>query len=74
MVRVAKKLMDKAGKEGKPWISSLFDYRVTPQHCITSAITDTVNTQGEELTSTFQCSRCPRNAPTLPGTHKDARE
>ena len=31
MVRVAKKLMDKAGKEGKPWISGLFDYRVTPQ-------------------------------------------
>ena len=23
--------MDKAGKEGKPWISSLYDYRVTPQ-------------------------------------------
>ena len=31
MVDVAKKLMDKAGKEGKPWISGLFDYRVTPQ-------------------------------------------
>ena len=31
MVRVAKKLMDKAGKEGKPWISGLFDYRVSPQ-------------------------------------------
>ena len=31
MVGVAKKLMDKAGKEGKPWISGLFDYRVTPQ-------------------------------------------
>ena len=31
MVRVAKKLMDKAGKEGKPWISGLYDYRVTPQ-------------------------------------------
>ena len=31
MVRVSKKLMDKAGKEGKPWISGLFDYRVTPQ-------------------------------------------
>ena len=31
MVRVAKKLMDKAGKEEKPWISGLFDYRVTPQ-------------------------------------------
>ena len=31
MVGVAKKLMDKAGKEWKPWISGLFDYRVTPQ-------------------------------------------
>ena len=31
MVGVAKKLMDKAGKEGKPWISVLYDYRVTPQ-------------------------------------------
>ena len=31
MVRVAKKLMGKAGKEGKPWISGLFNYRVTPQ-------------------------------------------
>ena len=31
MVGVAKKLRDKAGKEGKLWISGLFDYRVTPQ-------------------------------------------
>ena len=31
MVGVAKKPMDKAGKEGKLWISGLFDYRVTPQ-------------------------------------------
>ena len=31
MVGVAKKLMDKAGKEGKPWILGLFDYRVIPQ-------------------------------------------
>ena len=31
MVRVAKKLIDNAGKEGKPWISGLFHYRVTPQ-------------------------------------------
>ena len=30
MVGVAKKLMEKAGKEGKPWISGMFDYRVTP--------------------------------------------
>ena len=31
MVRVAKKLMDKAGKEGKLWISGLYEYRVTQQ-------------------------------------------
>ena len=31
MIGVAKKLINKAGKEGKPWISGLFDYRVTPQ-------------------------------------------
>ena len=31
MVGVAKKLMDKAGREGEPWISGLFDYMVTPQ-------------------------------------------
>ena len=31
MVGVAKTLMDKAGNEGKPWISGLYDYRVTPQ-------------------------------------------
>ena len=31
MGEFAKKLMDKAGKEGKLWISGLFDYRVTPQ-------------------------------------------
>ena len=30
MVGVAK-LMDKAGSEGKPWISGLYEYRVTPQ-------------------------------------------
>ena len=30
MVGVAKKLMDKAAKEGKPWVLGLFDYRVTP--------------------------------------------
>ena len=31
MVGVAEKLMDKAGSEGKPWISGLYEYRVTPQ-------------------------------------------
>ena len=31
MVGVAKTLMVKSGKEGKLWISGLFDYRVAPQ-------------------------------------------
>ena len=31
MVGVAKKSMDKAGSEGKPWISGLYEYRVKPQ-------------------------------------------
>ena len=31
MVGVATKLMDKPGREGKLWISGLYDYRVTPQ-------------------------------------------
>ena len=31
IVGVAKKLMDKAGSEGKLWISGLYEYRVTPQ-------------------------------------------
>ena len=31
MVGVAKKLMDKAGSEGKPWISGPYEYGVTPQ-------------------------------------------
>ena len=31
MVAVAKELMDKARSEGKPWISGLYKYRVTPQ-------------------------------------------
>ena len=73
MVGVAKKLMDKAGKEGKPWISGLYDYRVTPQSGITIAITDTVHTKGENPAPTSKHSRHPRNAPNLPGTHEEAR-
>ena len=30
MMGVAKKLMEKAGKEGKSWISGLLEHRVTP--------------------------------------------
>ena len=32
MVGVAKKLMDKAGKEERPWISGLFDYSQAALH------------------------------------------
>ena len=58
MVRVAKKLMDKAGKEGKPWTSSLFDYRVTPKSVsIVSPL--------QLLT---QCTPREKNLPQLPST------
>ena len=78
MVGVAKKLMDKAGKEGKPWISGLYDYRVTPhtvkQHHITIVTTDTVHTKEEKPAPTAKHSRHPRNVPNMTGTHEEVRE
>ena len=53
---VAKKLMDKAGKEGKLWISGLFDYRVTPQ-------TGSIASPLHLLT---QCTPREKNLPQLP--------
>ena len=65
MVGVSEKLMDKAGQEGKPWISGLFDYRVTVrQHCITIATDNTVHAKGKEFAQIAQCTWCTRNAPT----------
>ena len=61
MVGVAKKLMDKAGKEGKPWISGLFDYRVTPQ---SGSITS-------PLQLMIQCTPREKNLPQLPSTLGD---
>ena len=58
MVRVAKKLIDKAGKEGKPWISGLHDYRVTPQ----SGSTDSA------LQLVAQHTPREKNLPQLPST------
>ena len=58
MVRVAKKLMDKAGKEGKPWISCLFDYRVTPQS----------GSIASPLQLLTQCTPREENLPQLPST------
>ena len=77
MVGVAKKLIDKAGKERKPCISSLFDYRATPpvsQHCITLQLMTQHTPRKKELTPIAQCTWCPRNAPDPPGTHQKARE
>ena len=56
MVGVAKKLMDKAGKEGKPWISGLFDYRVTPQ-------SGSIESPLQLMT---QCTPREKNLPQLP--------
>ena len=56
MVGVAKKLMDKAGKEGKLWISGLFDYRVTPQS----------GSIASPLQLMTQCTPRENNLPQLP--------
>ena len=56
MVGAAKKLMDKAGKEGKPWISGLFDYRVTPQS----------GSIASPLQLMTQCTCREKNLPQLP--------
>ena len=58
MFGVAKKLMDKAGKEGKLWISGLYNYRVIPQSgSITSPL--------QLLT---QCTPWEKNLPQIPST------
>ena len=56
MVGVAKKLVDKAGKEGKLWISGLFDYRVTPQ----------LGSIASPLQLMTQCTPREKNLPQLP--------
>ena len=48
--------MDKAGKEGKPWISGLFDYRVTPQS----------GSIASPLQLLTQCAPREKNLPQLP--------
>ena len=58
MVGVAKKLMDKAGKEGKLWISGLFDYKVTPQ-------SGNIVSPLQLLT---QCTPREKNLPQVPST------
>ena len=58
MVGVAKKLMDKAGSEGKPWISGLYEYRVTPQ---SSSI-------ASPLQLITQCAPREKDLPQLPST------
>ena len=73
MVRVAKKLIDKAGKEGKPWISGLFDYGVTPQSC---SIASPLQFMTQHTPREKNLPKLPSalGAPDLPGTHQKARE
>ena len=56
MVGVAKKLMDKAEKEGKSWISGLFRYRVTPKS----------GSIASPLQLLTQCTPREKNLPQLP--------
>ena len=73
MVGVAKKLMDKVGKEGKPWISSLFEYRVTPQ---SGSITSPLQLMTQHTPSKKNLPQLPSalGAPEPLGTHQKARE
>ena len=61
MVGVAKKLMDKAGSEGKPWISGLYEYRVTPQS----------GSIASPLQLITQCTPREKDLPQLPSTLGD---
>ena len=58
MVGVAMKLMDKAGKEGKPWISGLYEYRVSPQS----------GSIASPLQLITQCTPREKDLPQLPST------
>ena len=58
MVGVAKKLMDKTGSEGKPWISGLYEYRVTPQS----------GSIASPLQLITQCTPREKDLPQLPST------
>ena len=75
MVGVAKKLMAKAGKEGKPWISGLYEYRVTPQSgSIASPLQLIIQRTPSRKTPTTKHLRSPGNVPDLTRTHEEARE
>ena len=56
MVGVSKKLMNKAGKEGKQWISGLFDYRVMPQ---SDSIASPLQLMTEHTPRERICPNCP---------------
>ena len=58
MVGVATKLMDKAGSEGKPWISGLYEYRVTSQS----------GSIASPLQLITQCTPREKDLPQLPST------
>ena len=73
MVGVANKLMDKAGKEGKPWISGLFDSRITPQSgSIASPLQ--LMTQHTPMEKNLPQLLSALGAPEPPGTHQKARK
>ena len=58
MVGVTKKLMDKVGSKGKPWISGLYKYRVTPQS----------GSIASPLQLITQCTPREKDLPQLPST------
>ena len=73
MVGVAKKLMDKARKEGKPLILDLFDYKVTPQ---SGSFASPLKLMTEHTHREKNSSQLPSalGAPEMHQTHQEARE
>ena len=72
MVGVTKKLMDKAGSEGKQWISGLFEYRITPQTGSTASPLQLMMhcRLREKNLPKLLCIGCTRNAPEPSGAHQ----
>ena len=62
--------MDKAGKEGKPWISGLYEYRVTPQSGSIASPLQLITQCRPRSTPTAKHFRSPGDIPNPTRTHE----
>ena len=66
--------MDKAGREGKLWISGLYEYRVTPQSGSIALPIQLITQCTSREKDLSQLPSTLGNTPNLTGTHEEARE